>query len=333
MDAPAQPPDLGVVIVSYDTWPLLDACLRSLGAALDADGLHAEVWVVDNGSPDGSAALAGAHHPWARVVAAGRNLGFTAANNVVLRRWASGAAACPPWVLVLNPDTEVPPGALAALVAALAADPRAAVAGPALAYPDGRFQHAAFRFPGLAQTALDLWPVGRWMDGVVNGRYPRAAYDAGRPFAVDAVLGACMLVRGAALRAVGPLDEGFFLYCEELDWCRRFRAAGWRCLCVPAARVVHHGGASTGQVRAWSFAALWRARRRYFALHGGAWTRRAVDGLLRLALAERSWRERRAVRAGRLAAEAAAARAAAYRAILSGDPRAPTAEALAELAR
>lgn len=321
------------MIVSHDTWPLLDACLRSLRAALDHDGLSAEVWVVDSGSADGSAGLAAARHPWARVVDAGRNLGFTAANNRVLGPWIAGGAACPPWILLLNPDTEVAPGALGALAAALAADPRAAVAGPSLTYPDGRFQHAAFRFPGVIQTALDLWPVGRWMDSVANGRYPRAVYAAGRPFAVDAVLGACMLVRGTALRAVGALDEGFFLYCEELDWCRRFRAAGWRCLCVPRARVVHHGGASTGQVRAWSFAALWRSRRRYFALHGGRCQRLAVDGLIRLALAERAWRDRRAARAGRLTAGEAAARAAAYRAILAGDPRAPTAAALAGLAR
>jgi len=338
---------LGAVIVSFNTRDLLDACLTALAVDLARAGFAAgaaEVWVVDNASTDGSAPMVAARHPDVRLLALADNAGFTAANNEVLRRWAGGnevvrqvagdnevvrqvagdprdpagdvaPARAPDWVLLLNPDTEVQPGAIARLIAALEAVPDAAVAGPSLAYTDGRFQHGAFRFPGLIQTALDLFPRPRLMDSTFNGRYPPAVYSRGRPFPVDFVLGACMLVRGAALRRVGALDEGFFMYCEEVDWCRRFRAAGWRTLCVPAAVVVHHAGASTRQFRGPMFATLWRSRRRYFAKHAAPAKRLVLEALIRIGLAVRSARDRLEVRRGRLAPDEAGARLDAYRAV------------------
>ncbi len=288
---------LGVVIVSFNTRDLLDACLSALAADLRVAGFDAaelgaagpgvEVWVVDNASTDGSAAMVAERHPWVQLDGLDENAGFTAANNRVLERWAAAPDRCPDWVLLLNPDTELRPGALAALVSALAAAPDVAVAGPRLVYPDGRFQHGAFRFPGIVQTWLDLFPVNRLVDSTLNGRYPRRVYARGRPFAVDFVLGACMLVRGAALRAVGPLDPGYFMYCEEIDWCRRFRAAGWRILCVPAAELIHHAGASTSQRRGLANAELWRSRRRYFRIHGSPAQRLLTGAIIRLGLARR----------------------------------------------
>jgi N-acetylglucosaminyl-diphospho-decaprenol L-rhamnosyltransferase len=293
---------LAVVIVSFNTRDLLDACLTALSAdvhATEIDGqpIHAATWVVDNASADGSADMVAMRHPQVHVLALDTNLGFTAANNLVLDRWVehpdvnldpSAAKFAPDrrpdFVLLLNPDTEIQPGAIAALIRALQAAPDAAVAGPRLAYGDGRFQHGAFRFPGIIQTWLDLFPVARLSESRLNGRYPRAIYERGRPFGVDFVLGACMLVRGTALGAVGPLDTGFFMYCEEIDWCRRFRAAGWRTLCVPAALVVHHAGASTRQFRGPTFTALWRSRRRYFAKHAPRGKRVIIDAIIRLGL-------------------------------------------------
>lgn len=303
MSPSAKPPRLGVVIVSFNTAALLDACLTSVRAALDEVGWRdaADVVVVDNGSVDETVAFVTQHHPWVRLIAEGRNRGFTAANNVALAPWSARDADAPSFILLLNPDAALTPGALPTMVAALEADERAAVVGPSLIYPDGRFQHAAFRFPGLVQTALDLWPVPRLADTPLNGRYARRRYRAGRPFAVDAVLGACMLVRGTALQAVGPLDPGFFMYCEELDWCRRFRNAGWRVLCAPAAIVIHHGGASAGQFRFAAFVQLWRSRLRYFRLHA-RFCSPVLNLLIRTGFACHEQADAAAVRRGRMSA-------------------------------
>ncbi len=314
---------LGAVIVSYNTGTLLDRCLTTLRAALAEASLLAEseVWVVDNASPDGSAAMVAERHPWVQLLALDHNIGFTAGNNRVLARYAASPDERPDQVLLLNPDTELTPGALGLLRSTLDARADAAVVGPQLRYPDGRFQPAAFRFPGVVQTWLDLVPVARLADSQLNGRYPPARYTAGEPFAVDFVLGACMLVRGAALATVGPLDEGYYMYCEEIDWCRRFRAAGWRTLCVPRAVVVHHGGASSGQLPEAMFVQLWRSRRRYFDLHAGRGQRWAVRGAMRAGLAARALGDRWAAARGRIPAAERDRRAAAYRRALARGAR------------
>ncbi len=172
------------------------------------------------------------------------------------------------FVLLLNPDTEVQPGAIAALLAAMHAQPDAAVITSRLSYGDGAFQHSAFRFPGLAQLYIDLFPVpSRLHDSRLNGRYPRRLYDSGKPFEIDHALGAVMLVCANAIRQAGLFDEQFELYCEEIDWCARFNRSGWRNYCVPAARVVHHSSQSTSQVPVESLVKLWTARYRLHAKH------------------------------------------------------------------
>ncbi|MBK7779584.1 MAG: glycosyltransferase family 2 protein [Ardenticatenia bacterium] len=325
---PPPPGTLAVVIVSYNTRDLLAHCLDSLRLELDAAGIGAEVQVVDNASSDGSAAMVAERFPWVQLTALADNRGFTAGNNVVLGPLARGQGASPDWVLLLNPDTEVRPGALQTLLDAAAEDPRIAVAGPALVYPDDGFQHAAFAFPGIAQAALDLFPprgrLGRrLLESRLNGRYPRRRYRAGKPFNVDFVLGACMLVRVAALRQVGPLDEGYFMYAEEVDWCRRFARAGWRVVCAPAATVMHHGGAASGQFRARSWSILWRSRRRYLRLHEPAWRADVVDLLLKVAVAQLRRADERALAAGSLSGSEAQERRTAYAAALGPMDDAP----------
>jgi N-acetylglucosaminyl-diphospho-decaprenol L-rhamnosyltransferase len=267
--------DLLVAVVSYNTRDLLDACLVSLAEAVSRAGVAAGVQVVDNASADGSPDMVRQRHPWARLVPLDRNLGYAAAANMALRpaiEVAEGhGRSGPEWALVLNSDVRLHPDALAALLEALRARPDAALAGPALVYPDGRFQHAAFRFPGLLQTWIDLLDIHRVADGAINGRYPKSLYKSGQPFRVDFPLGACMLVRVEAMRQVGLMDEGFFLYCEEVDWCRRFRGAGWAVLCVPGAVAVHHSGASTNAAGPALRRTLWRSRRRYYAKHEPPW--------------------------------------------------------------
>ena len=181
---------------------------------------------------------------------------------------AEGDVSSPRWILAINPDARLEKGSIRSLITALEAEPKAAVAGPALRYSDGRFQHAAFRFPGprpgLARPGSDRAPKRSSDKWTLPARSL-----CGRPALPRrrSSLGACMLVRGEAMREVGSLDTLFFMYCEEIDWCQRFSAADWHCICVPGSEVVHHGGASSSQMKAQSFLRLWESRHRYWLKH------------------------------------------------------------------
>jgi GT2 family glycosyltransferase len=260
--------DLAVVIVSYNTRELLRGCLRSLEA--DAP---TEIWVVDNGSTDGTRELVREEFPAVHLLCPEENLGFAAGNNLALARTNAGA------VCLLNPDTVVHGRALTTLVRFLEQRPDAGVAGPQLLNPDGSFQHSAFRFPGLAQAFLDLAPLHpRLLASRLNGRY-RQGGD--RPFEIDHPLGACMVVRRAAIEQVGLLDPAFFMYCEEIDWCWRMKRAGWRIFMVPSARVTHYGGQSTQQLREPMFIELYRSRLLLYDRYHGPLTRWIYRRLVR----------------------------------------------------
>ena len=277
---------LAVIIVSWNVRDLLMACLRSLQADLERADLTADIWVVDNGSTDGTPEAVARDFPAVRLIARRDNPGFAAANNQALR--AALDASPPRYFWLLNPDTEVLPGATAALIAAMETHPRVGVAGARLLYPDGTLQHSAFRFPGLVQLAFDLFPFPpRLYETRLNGRYPRRLYDGDVPFFVDHPLGAAMMVRRETVEQVGLLDEEYRIYCEEIDWCRRMRRAGWRALCVPTARVVHHAGRSTGQVPVSSFVHLWTSRARLYARHHGPVTRCLARILVRVGMRRR----------------------------------------------
>jgi GT2 family glycosyltransferase len=293
-------PRLAVVIVSWNVRGLLTACLRSLLADLASTELEAEAWVVDNGSSDGTPEMVAEAFPDVRLIASRENLGFVRGNNRALNEisnpsapnleFALGTGFQSPvdYVWLLNPDTEVQPGATAALVAALEAHPKAGIVGPKLLYPDGSLQHSAFRFPGLVQLMFELFPLpARLYDTPLNGRYPRRLYAKIEPFAVDHPLGASMLVRAEAIDDVGPMDEDFFMYCEEIDWCWRMREGGWRALCAPAAHVIHHAGQSSKQVRASSFANLWKSRAILYQRHHGPLKRRLARLLVRIGIKRR----------------------------------------------
>lgn len=274
MDAPA----LSVVVVSFNVAPLLVRCLRAV-LAERVPGGH-EVIVVDNASADGSAALVRERFPEVRLVANEANVGFARATNQGLAL-ARGRA-----LLLLNPDTEPQPGALATLLDFLDRHPDAAAVGPALRNPDGTRQRACFRFPTIVMFFLDLFPLHpRLMESRLNGRYPAERRE--RPFRIDHPLGACMLLRREALEDVGPLDEGYFIYCEEVDWCWRARKAGWQIYHVPQAVVVHVGGQSTRQAPEAMFVALYRSRLRLLARHYGPLRRGVARGIVRAGLLAR----------------------------------------------
>ncbi len=262
-------PTVSVIIVSYNTRALLARCLASLAAEPRPPD---EVIVVDNASADDSAAMVRAQFPHAQVIANSDNRGFAAACNQGLRA-AQGEYLC-----LLNPDTELFPGALDALAAFLHAQPTVGLVGPTLLHSDGTYQHAAFRFPTLAMAFLDVFPLHhRLLNSRLNGRYPFARYE--QPFAMDHPLGACMMARRAVCADAGLLDERFFMYCEEIDWCRRIKQAGWEIMHVPGARVMHHGGQSTRQQAGRMFVELHRSRFRLFGKHhswGYRWAARAI---------------------------------------------------------
>ena len=243
---------LAVIVVSYKVRDLLRACLAATYASLArAPELQAAVWVVDNASEDGSAELVASEFPQATLIARQDNVGFAGGNNLALRAlgFGGGDAPRPDLVLLLNPDAEPLDDAIGQMASYLRAHPRAGGAGARLQYPDGTFQHGAFAFPGLLQLWFDLFPPRprRLLDTRLNGRYPRSLYDAGQPFPIGFALGASLMVRCEAIEAAGLLDEGYFMYAEEVDWCWRIQRAGWPFFCVPRARVIHHGGASTRQ--------------------------------------------------------------------------------------
>jgi GT2 family glycosyltransferase len=201
-------------------------------------------------------------------------------------------------VLLLNPDTIVHCGAIEALAAFLDAHPRVGAVGPRLLNSDGSVQPAAFRFPTLAMTLLDLFPPGEALPGRLygswwHGRYPQERC-ASYPFPIDHPLGACIMARRTAVEQVGTLDEGFFMYAEEVDWCYRLRQAGWSIWQEPRARVSHVGGAATSQFRSRMLIALYDSRLRFFRKHYRRsfvrWHTRIVRaGMLRASLL--AWRD------------------------------------------
>lgn len=300
--------DLTLAIVSYQVRECLERCLTSVGPT--AGLLDLQVIVVDNASADGSAEMVRATFPRVQLVVNPENRGFAAANNQALDL-AQGRY----WML-LNPDTEIPAAGVnpfQQLLAFMDGHPQAGACGPSLVYPDGTRQHSAFHFPTLAQVYIDLFPVpARLYDSGLNGRYPRALYDSGVPFRIDFALGAALLVRPRAVDTVGRLDEDYFIYSEEVDWCLRLQRAGWQVWCVPAARVIHHAARSTSQFREQMFVELWKARFTFYRKHYSRAFNAALRTLVRRGLAGKARRARRAAAASEIAADELSRRLTAY---------------------
>lgn len=221
---------LTVSIVNYKTPTLVAKCVDSLKRFAPSEAVL-QIVVVDNDSADGSLELIGAAHPDVRLIDAGGNLGFAAGNNLALRDCDSD------YVLLLNSDAQVEAGTLDSMILALRENPQVgAVSGRVVNASDGADQDYPCRFPTLREM----------MRRALHGpQFPAAGRD--RPVALERLHGACMMIRGALLKSVGLLDEGFFMYDEDVDWCTRARRAGWGLWLLPAARVLHHGGSSSGR--------------------------------------------------------------------------------------
>lgn len=216
---------VAAIVVTYESAAVIERCLESLRAAAPGRGL--EPCVVDNASHDGSANLAEAVLGPGRVIRLDVNRGYAAGVNAGL------AAVDAPWVAVLNPDVGIPPGGIDRLVDALADRPRAGLAGPRVVGPGGRRERSVGRFP----TPTLEWAHSWFLDKLGwPGRFPPQP-DATGP--VDWVSGCAWLLRAEAVHAIGPLDEGYFMYCEDVDYCRRLHTACWDVLVVPEVEWFH----------------------------------------------------------------------------------------------
>ena len=231
--------DLSIVILTWNARELVAACLasveRTIGVPERAAALVVETLVVDNGSNDGTVEMLSARFPWARTLALPRNLGFAGGCNAGL------AAARGRFIALLNNDTELLPGGLEACVRFLDAEPGVGVVGVQLLHPDGRLQNSIHNAPTLLS---ELVPTGV-LEALWPRRFPSKRQRYTGPVDVEAVLGACMVVRREALVDVGPLPEDYFFFLEETDWLLAMREAGWRVVHLPEARLVHVQGATT----------------------------------------------------------------------------------------
>lgn len=263
------PPDLSIIIVNHNTGEFLDDCLRSVFE--NRCSAPFEVFVVDNHSGDGSAGLVKTKYPSVRLIENGANVGFSRANNQALRMCRGRLA------LLLNPDTRVLPGALDALTAFMKDRPDAGAAGARQWLdPDREFQSAAVVKP---PTRALLWQEMPILGRLAPRRRLLEKYweadlrlwRAEHPVEVEALNGACLMVRMKILEDIGCLDEGYFLFFEDADWCLRMRKGGWKIFFVPQAGIVHYGMRSvmkTGDAQA-IFAA---SKRRYIRKHMGGLT-------------------------------------------------------------
>jgi N-acetylglucosaminyl-diphospho-decaprenol L-rhamnosyltransferase len=274
------PVDLSVVIVSWNTRDLLARCLESIDRS--PPGCGYEVWVVDNASSDGSAQMVRERFRWVHLIENEQNVGFAAANNQAIRLSGScpGSGRSSEYIVLLNSDTEVRPGALEALVAFMQDHPAAGAAGARLLNSDGSLQLSCHPMltPGREVWRLlfleRLWP---------RAKYPMQRWDPQTPRRVEVIKGACLLLRRPALDQVGLLDEGYFMYTEEVDLCYRMALAGWELWWVPGAEVVHHEAGSTRQAAESMYVQLYRSKVQFYRKFGGSRRAQQFKWLLRLA--------------------------------------------------
>jgi GT2 family glycosyltransferase len=304
---------LAVVILNYARADLLADCLRSIYAAPTRCTL--DVWVVDNASPDDSVAMVRRDFPQVRLIVSERNGGYAYGNNLALRaifgdrrpqtaeaqqtpaisvlggrerseQSAVGNQAGPDFVMLLNNDTVVPPGALDGLVDYAASHPDVGVVGPKLVLADGTLDKAcrrSFPTPEVAFYRLvglsALFPRSRRF-----GRYNLSYLDPDATAEVDAVVGACMLLRASIVHEVGLLDETFFMYGEDLDWAYRIKQYGWRVMYYPAVTVLHYKRAASTRRAIPSIRAFYDAMRVFHRKHYAAATPAPLNALIELGI-------------------------------------------------
>ncbi len=252
---------VSVVVVSWNTRDLLRNCLLTVDReARQLNDGELEVFVVDNGSTDGTVQMLQKSFPSVALIANTENVGFAVANNQALARCRGE------YVLLLNPDTELKAGAIAQMARFLKSRLYVGAVGPLLVSPDGSMQESCYPRPTLFRELWRLLYLDR-LHRLTN--YPMAEWTLDRPRQVETLQGACILIKRSVLDEIGLLDQDFFIYTEEIDLCRRILAAGWRIYWLPIATVVHYGGQSTRQAASKMFIELYRSKLHYFRKHNG----------------------------------------------------------------
>lgn len=290
---------LSIIIVSWNTRDLLIECLQSVYSSTREviDAGHVETFVVDNASTDGSVEAVQQSFPWVIIMENPGNVGFASANNQAIR------ASCGEYVLLLNPDTHVLGEALVTLVHFLDNHLDVGAVGARLLNDDGSLQQSCYPAPTLPGELARMFHI----DALVPfGVYWMERWPVTQPRDVDVIQGACLMLRRKVLDAVGLLDEGYFMYSEEVDLCTRVRRGGWRLFWVPSAQVIHYGGQSSKQAATPMFVQLYASKILYFRTYYGAVTTilykliLAAATLVRLALSPLALFEKREARAKHL---------------------------------
>jgi GT2 family glycosyltransferase len=269
--------DVAIIIVNWNGKDLLRRCLDAVQQTVQQ--VSHVTYVVDNHSSDGSAEMVRAEYPWVKLIANTENLGFAKANNQAMRLSLEESR----YVLLLNSDAFVKANCIDYMVTFMDQHPEAGLGAPKLLYEDGRLQRSCYSFPTLWTEFTIALGADKFLSKVpFFGDYNLThwGYDTVRE--VDVIMGAFMLARREAVQQVGLMDEAFFMYSEEVDWCYRFQAAGWKTLFTPAVECIHLWGGSSRQVKVESLLRLYKARVQFARKHYSGLTTflyKAVIGL------------------------------------------------------
>jgi GT2 family glycosyltransferase len=234
--------DLSIVVVTWNSSEYIAGCLSPVES--QQGGLTTEIIVVDNASSDGTAGIVRKRFPHAHLIVNAENLGFTRACNLGLKK-AAGR-----FVLVLNPDTSMRPGALMKMVEYIDGHPRAGALGPQLLNPDGSIQPSCRRFPSYRLMLWEFTGLSKlFPDHPVFGAWRMGSFDHREIRTVDQPMGACLLLRREALDQIGLMDERFTMFFNDVDLCRRLSSVGWDIVFLPQARVIHDAGSHVRRAR------------------------------------------------------------------------------------
>jgi GT2 family glycosyltransferase len=244
--------DLSVIIINWNTRQLLLDCLRAIYSTVHKASF--EIIVVDNGSSDGSVEAVAQEYPAVIVIANGHNEGFAKANNIAIKRMQGEYA------VLLNSDTLPTEGSLDRMHAIMLAHPEAGMCGPQLLYGDGSKQTSVGTYPEILGELTNR-SIARLFH---SEKSPVRSEELTGSVPVDFIIGACMFVRRTAINAVGMLDEDYFFFYEEIDWCYRMNRAGWKVYNIPTIEIFHFGGQSTKNINLRARVESWRSRYLFF---------------------------------------------------------------------
>ncbi len=255
---------VSIIIVSWNVRDLLDKCLASLyKAQSERDSPLIEIIVVDSASEDGSMDMVRRKYPQALILPQKENIGFTRGNNIGL------AHARAPYFLLLNPDTELGDDALLQMLDYMDQHPDVGILGPHTLNTDGSHQSTRRRFPTLMTGLFESAWLSAYAPASVETHYRMLDTADDAILEADWVQGSAMMARRELYAAIGGLDEGFVMYSEELDWCKRAKAAGWKVVYHGQALITHHGGKSSQQAVAFQQIQFHTSKLRYFRKHHG----------------------------------------------------------------